>query len=74
MGKICDVSMNSFRYATIRNVEIIGICDHMVCFIRKGRYGYFNLRKSLGLLIKKVGTSSLKKDELIWGKCSVYVN
>lgn len=74
MGKICDVSMNSFRYGAIRNVEIIGICDHMVCFIRKGRYGYFNLKKSLGLLIKKEGTSSLKKDELICGKCSVYVN
>ncbi|KAF5065723.1 helix-turn-helix protein [anaerobic digester metagenome] len=53
IGKICDVSMNSFRYSVIRNIEIIGICNNMVCFIKNRKYGYFNLKKSMWLLYKK---------------------
>ena len=25
LGKICDISMNSFRYSVIRNVQIVGM-------------------------------------------------
>ena len=32
LGKVCDVSMNSFNYSVIRNVKIIGIYKNMVCF------------------------------------------
>jgi len=74
IGKICDVSMNSFRYSVIRNIEIIGICNNMVCFIKNQKYGYFNIKKSMGLLMKKEGTSSIIKNELISGKCTVFVN
>lgn len=74
IGKICDVSMNSFRYSVIRNIEIIGICNNMVCFIKNQKYGYFNIKKSMGLLMKNEGTSSIIKNELISGKCTVFVN
>lgn len=53
LGKVCDVSMNSFNYSVIRNVKIIGIYKNMVCFEKKGRYGWFNYNKSLGILIKR---------------------
>lgn len=33
LGKVCDVSMNSFRYSVLRNVQIVGMTGNMVCFI-----------------------------------------
>lgn len=73
LGKICDVSMNSFRYSVIRNVLIVGMYNNMVCFIKGNRYGYFNKDKSLGILVKgeKEYTAN---NEIIHGKCTVYVN
>jgi transcriptional regulator with XRE-family HTH domain len=53
LGKVCDVSMNSFNFSVIRNVKIVGSYKNMVCFEKKGRYGWFNHNKSLGILIKK---------------------
>jgi len=26
--------MNSFRYSVIKNIEIVGICGDMVCFVK----------------------------------------
>ena len=49
IGKICDVSINSFRYSVIRNVEIVGIDNDIVCFIKNKKYGYFNIKKTLGI-------------------------
>ena len=73
LGKICDVSMNSFRYSVIRNVQILGISGNMVCFKKNKRYGYFNKDKSLGILVK--GEKEFQeKNEIICGKCTVYVN
>lgn len=73
LGKICDVSMNSFRYSVIRNVQIVGIYGNMVCFIKNKRYGYFNKDKSLGILVK--GEKEFQeKNEILCGKCTVYVN
>jgi transcriptional regulator with XRE-family HTH domain len=37
LGKICDVSMNSFRYSVLRNVKIVGIYRNMVCFEKKSK-------------------------------------
>ena len=73
LGKICDVSMNSFRYSVIRYVLIVGMYNNMVCFIKGNRYGYFNKDKSLGILVKgeKEYTAN---NEIIHGKCTVYVN
>lgn len=74
IGKICDVSMNSFYHSVIRNVEIIGMCGNMVCFLKNKKYGYFNANKTLGILVKKEGTGAVLKNELMLGKCTVYVN
>lgn len=73
LGKICDVSMNSFRYSVIRNVKIVGMYKNMVCFEKNNRYGYFNKNKTLGLLIKKESEYT-PHNKLICGKCTVYVN
>lgn len=73
LGKICDVSMNSFRYSVIRNVKIVGICQNMVCFEKNGRYGFFNNDKSLGILIKGE-EEYIEHNEFVCGKCTVYVN
>ncbi len=73
LGKVCDVSMNSFRYSVIRNVQIVGMYRNMVCFVKRGRYGYFNRNKSLGILVK--GESEYSPcNEIVCGKCTVYVN
>lgn len=73
LGKICDVSMNSFIYSVLRNVQIVGITGNMVCFIKKKRYGYFNQNKSLGILIKNEDNYS-EQNEIVCGKCTVYAN
>lgn len=73
LGKICDVSMNSFRYSVIRNLKIVGQYKNLVCFEKNGRYGYFNKNKSLGILIKKE-ESYCEQNDLILGKCTIYVN
>lgn len=74
IGKICDISMNSFRYAVIRNAEVIGVAEEMLCFLKNKRLGYVNINKITGVLEKKEGSSSLRKDELVLGKCTVYAN
>ncbi len=53
LGKVCDVSMNSFRCSVIRNVKIVGYDGDMVCFEKRNKYGYFNIKKCLGILVKK---------------------
>lgn len=73
LGKMCDVSMNSFRYSVIRNVLIVGMYKNMVCFIKGNRYGYFNKDKSLGILVKGEKEYSAN-NEITPGKCTVYVN
>ncbi len=73
LGKVCDVSMNSFRYSVLRNVLIVGISGNMVAFVKRGRYGYFNKDKSLGILIKGEKAYS-EKNEIVCGKCTVYTN
>ena len=73
IGKVCDVSMNSFNFSVIRNVQIIGIVGNMVCFVKKNRLGYFNIRKSLGILAKD-SKDYAEKNEIVRGKCTVYVN
>ena len=35
LGKVCDVSMNSFRYSVIRNVKIVGSYKNLICFEKK---------------------------------------
>lgn len=73
LGKVCDVSMNSFRYSVLRNVQIVGISGNMVCFIKKDRYGYFNKNKSMGILVKN-DLNYTEHNEIVYGKCTVYVN
>ena len=73
LGKICDVSMNSFRYSVIRNVQIVGMYKNMICFIKGKRYGYFNKDKSLGILIKREDNYTVN-NEIVCGKCTVYAN
>ena len=73
LGKICDVSMNSFRYSVIRNVKIVGMYKNLICFEKNGRYGFFNRNKSLGILTKGE-TDYSARNELVFGKCTVYVN
>jgi transcriptional regulator with XRE-family HTH domain len=73
LGKICDVSMNSFRYSVLRNVKIVGIYRNMVCFEKKSKYGYFNKDKSLGILVKK-SESYIAQNEIVSGRCTVYSN
>ena len=73
LGKVCDVSMNSFRYSVLRNIQIVGIYKNMVCFSKKNKLGYFNLDKSLGILVKKEADYE-PVNEIILGKCSAYVN
>ena len=74
IGKICDISMQSFRYAVIRNAEIIGIFDCMLCFLKNKRLGYVNVNKTMGILSKKEGNSSFRKNQLPLGKCTLYTN
>lgn len=73
LGKICDVSMNSFNFSVIRNVKIVGMYGNMACFEKRNRYGYFNIKKSLGIVIKKEADYSLQ-NELLCGGCTVYIN
>lgn len=74
IGKVCDISMNSFRYSAIRNAEIVGVCGDIVCFIKNQKYGYYNLKKSLGILLKSEGTNKSRNNGIITGKCTIYVN
>jgi len=53
LGRVCDVTMNSFSCKVIRNIKIVGIYKNMVCFERKKRYGWFNCNKALAILVKK---------------------
>jgi len=73
IGKICDISMNSFRYSVIRNALIVGMYGNMICFVKRGRYGYFNINKSLGILIKEE-KEYIEKNSIVLGKCTVYTN
>lgn len=73
LGKICDISMNSFRYSVIRNVQIVGMYENMVCFLKGKRYGYFNKDKSLGILVKSENNYK-ENNTILHGRCTVYVN
>ncbi len=73
LGKICDISMNSFRYGVIRNVKIVGFYKNLICFEKNGRYGFFNKEKSLGILVKKED-EYVEQNKLIYGKGTIYVN
>ncbi len=73
LGKVCDVSMNSFRYSVIRNVKIIGSYKNLICFEKNGRYGFFNQNKSLGILAKRK-EDYVEQNNIVYGKCTVYVN
>ena len=73
LGNVCDISMNSFRYGVIRNAKIVGMCNGMVCYEKKNRYGYFNVKKSLGILIKREEAYTLH-NSIECGKCTAYVN
>lgn len=73
LGKVCDVSMNSFRYSVIRNVKIVGSYKSLICFEKNGRYGFFNKNKSLGILAKRE-EAYVAQNDIVYGKCTVYVN
>ena len=73
LGKVCDVSMNSFRHSVIRNIKIVGRYKNLICFEKNGRYGFFNKNKSLGILAKRE-EDYVAQNDIIYGKCSVYVN
>ena len=73
LGKVCDVSMNSFRHSVIRNIKIVGSYKNLICFEKNGRYGFFNKNKSLGILAKREEDYVVRND-IVYGKCTVYVN
>lgn len=73
LGKVCDVAMNSLLFGSLRNVKIIGMCHNLVCFEKKNKYGYFNIKKSMGILVKGEEAYT-KNDTIVCGKCRVYVN
>lgn len=73
LGRICDISMNSFRYSVIRNVQIVGMYKNMICFVKGNRYGYFNQDKSLGILVKGQDEYTPCND-IKCGRCTVYAN
>ena len=73
LGRVCDVSMNSFRHSVIRNVKIVGSYKNLICFEKNGRYGFFNKNKSIGIL-KKREEDYVAHNDIIYGKCTVYVN
>lgn len=74
VGKVCDISMNSFMYSVIRNAEIVGVAGNMLCFIKNKKLGYVNTNKITGILMKKEGAGTVQENELLLGKCTVYVN
>lgn len=73
LGKVCDVSMNSFRHSVIRNTKSLEAIKILICFEKNGRYGFFNKNKSLGILAKRE-EDYVAQNDIIYGKCSVYVN
>lgn len=73
LGRICDISMNSFRYSVIKNVQIVGMYKNMICFVKGNRYGYFNQDKSLGILVKGQDEYTPCND-IKCGRCTVYAN
>lgn len=73
LGRVCDVSMNSFRHSVIRNVKIVGSYKNLICFEKNARYGFFNKNKSIGIL-KKREEDYVAHNDIIYGKCTVYVN
>ena len=65
LGKVCDVSMNSFRHSVIRNIKIVGSYKNLICFEKNGRYGFFNKNKSLGILAKREEDYVAQNGEII---------
>ncbi|MBQ8569235.1 MAG: hypothetical protein IJ446_08455 [Oscillospiraceae bacterium] len=45
----------------------------MICFEKKGRYGWFNLDKSMGILVKKE-EEYIMHNEIDCKACTVYAN
>lgn len=76
IGKICDISVNSFRFSVLRNAEIIGVSERWLCFVKNNRLGFVNIKKLLGgIIIKKDGTyHALPFSNPICGKCRIHVN
>ena len=76
IGKICDISVNCFRFSVLRNVEIIGVSERWLCFIKNNRPGFVNTQKLLGgILVKKSGTyQGLSFSNPVCGKCRIHVN
>ena len=74
VGKICDISMNSFMFGVIRNAEIIGVTKDMICFIKNKKLGFVNLNKVVGILSKKEGNITFRNTEFVTGKCKIYTN
>lgn len=73
LGKICDVTMDSWRYRVLRNVQIIGSTNGFICFIKNNRLGYANIKRIENILMKSEAPFTMV-DELKLGKCSVYTN
>ncbi|MCM1307051.1 MAG: helix-turn-helix transcriptional regulator [Butyrivibrio sp.] len=76
IGKICDISVNCFRFSVLRNVEITGASDSWLCFVKNSRLGFVNIKKLLGgILVKKTGNCrGLSFSTPICGKCRLHVN
>lgn len=76
IGKICDISVNCFRFSVLRNAEIIGVSERWLCFVKNNRLGFVNIKKLLGgILIKKDGPRhALSFSNPICGKCRIHVN
>lgn len=73
LGKVCDVSLNTMWYQVLRNVKIVGIYQHLVCFEKHQRYGYFNLNRCIDILVKKE-EAYLPHNQISLGKCKAYTN
>lgn len=73
LGKVCDVSMNSFTYGVLRNVKIVGIFKNLICFEKNNRYGYFNIHKLLGISEKR-SEEYTEHSTIDCGNSTVYVN
>lgn len=73
VGKRCDVIMTSMLHNVLRNVLIVGFYQHMVCFIKNERIGWFNMDKTQGILVKDEAVVN-RINELTLGKCHIYTN
>lgn len=76
IGKICDISVNCFRFSVLRNAEIIGVSERWLCFVKNNRLGFVNIQKlSGGILVKKDGTHQrLSLSNPVCGKCRIHVS